>query len=364
MADGNRAAVHVHNRRVPTHVFVHSAGLGGKGLIRLDQIEIANFPACLIQRLAAGIDRADAHDRRVKPGGGIGRDPRQHLQAALFSLFVGHQQNRRRAVIDAAGIACGDRAVLGEGRAQLLHRLQRRAMPDVFVSIDHDIAFAGFHGETDDLILELARLLRGLGLVLAFQRKLILHVARNLPLVGNVFGSLAHVIAVEGIPQTVTDHRIDEIEVTHLLPGAQMRDVGRQRHVFLTTGDDDPGIAQRHMLRAQGNRPQTRATDLVQTPGAGFFRQTGADGGLTGRVLALTCGQHLTQNGFFHFGLVDPGTGHDAFDHGSTQIMGRSARERAVEAANGGPPRCNDYHIGHELSPPFAQRRDAALQHG
>jgi hypothetical protein len=130
------------------------------------------------------------------------------------------------------------------------------------------------------------------------------------------------------------------------------------------TDNDDLGIAQRHMLRAQGNRPQTRAADLIQTPGAGFFRQAGADGGLTGRVLTLTRGQYLTQNGFFYFGLVDPGTGHDAFNHRSTQIMGRSARERAVEAANGGPPRCNDYHIGHELSPPFAQRRDAALQHG
>ncbi len=54
MTNRNRPAVDVHNRRVPTHVLVDGTGLRGKGLVRLDQIQIANLPARLVQRLAAG----------------------------------------------------------------------------------------------------------------------------------------------------------------------------------------------------------------------------------------------------------------------------------------------------------------------
>lgn len=84
MADGDgAAAIHVDYRRIPAHVLVHRAGLGGKGLVRLDQIKVANLPAGPVERLAAGMDRADAHDRGVKPGGGIGGDAGNDLQPRL-----------------------------------------------------------------------------------------------------------------------------------------------------------------------------------------------------------------------------------------------------------------------------------------
>jgi hypothetical protein len=80
--------------------------------------------------------------------------------------------------------------------------------------------------EGDDLVLELAGLLRRLGLGLAGQREFVLHVAADLPLVGDVLGRLAHVVAVEGVPEAILDHAVDEVQVTHLLPGAQVRHVG------------------------------------------------------------------------------------------------------------------------------------------
>jgi hypothetical protein len=43
--------------------------------------------------------------------------------------------------------------------------------------------------------------------------------------------------------------------------------------------------------------------------------------GLAGRVLALTGGQHLAQDGFLDLGLVDAGAGHHGLDHGGAQVM-------------------------------------------
>src|SRR6056297_275100 len=54
VADGDGAAVHVHLRRIPAHILVDGAGLGGERLVCLDQIEILGLPAGLFQRLAGG----------------------------------------------------------------------------------------------------------------------------------------------------------------------------------------------------------------------------------------------------------------------------------------------------------------------
>ena len=146
-----------------------------------------------------------------------------------------------------------------------------------------------------------------------------------------------------------------------------MRDMGRQRHVFLTARDDDPRIAQLHVLCAQGHRAQTRTANLVQRPGAGFFRQTGLDMRLTGGVLALTGGQHLAEDGFFNLRLVDARAGDDGVDHGSAEVMRGGGGERAVETAHGGARRRDDYDIGHGWSSlclvPGMLKIHAALQH-
>src|SRR3954452_16069674 len=47
MAESDGAAIDVHLRRVPAHVLVDGAGLGGESLVRLDQVEIVHRPAGL-----------------------------------------------------------------------------------------------------------------------------------------------------------------------------------------------------------------------------------------------------------------------------------------------------------------------------
>src|SRR6516162_1920589 len=51
MADGDGAAVDVDLLRVPAKTLVDRAGLGGEGLVRLDQVEVLDGPTGLLQRL-------------------------------------------------------------------------------------------------------------------------------------------------------------------------------------------------------------------------------------------------------------------------------------------------------------------------
>ena len=111
--------------------------------------------------------------------------------------------------------------------------------------------------------------------------------AGDLPLPRDVLGGVAHVIAVEGVPQAVLDHGVDHLEVAHLHAAAQMRAVRRHAHRFLAAGDDDLGIAVEDRLIAERDRAQARAAELVDAPGRALDRDAGIDRGLARRVLAL-----------------------------------------------------------------------------
>src|SRR5262249_47795061 len=52
MTDRNRAAVDVDLGGIPAEVLVDRAGLGGERLVRLDQIEVVDLPAGLLERRA------------------------------------------------------------------------------------------------------------------------------------------------------------------------------------------------------------------------------------------------------------------------------------------------------------------------
>ena len=103
-------------------------------------------------------------------------------------------------------------------------------MLDILVSIDNHVALAGLQRDSCNLVLELAGFLRRFRLVLRTDRKRILVFAGQLPLAGNVFCRIAHVVAVEGIGQSILDHGIDHLEIAHLHARAQMRAVWRHGH--------------------------------------------------------------------------------------------------------------------------------------
>jgi len=68
MAEGDGAAVDVHSLRVELELSHASDCLGGKRLVELDEVEIADLDPCPPEGFAGGRDRSHSHDVRVHPG--------------------------------------------------------------------------------------------------------------------------------------------------------------------------------------------------------------------------------------------------------------------------------------------------------
>ena len=202
-----------------------------------------------------------------------------------------------------------------------------------------------------DLVLEPAGLLRGLGLVLRGHRELVLLFARDLPFLGDVLGRRAHVIAMEGVPQTVLDHRVDHLGIAHLGAAAQIHRMRRLAHTLLTARDDDIAVAVADRLEAERHRAQAGAAELVDAIGGLLDRDARADRGLARRVLALSGREDLAEDRLVDVAGCHVRALHRLEDRDLTEIVGRHARERAVEAAHGCTRRGGDDDIGHWVSP-------------
>src|ERR1700692_1376470 len=345
VADRDRATVDVDLGRIPAEVLVDRAGLRGEGLIGLDQIEVADVPAGLLQRGARGGNRPGTHDLGIDAGLAPRHDTTEDLLALLGRLPGGHQHHGGGAVIDAGGASRGDGAVLLESRLELGHRIQRGAVARIFVVGHDDVALAGLDGDRDDLVLELAGLLGGLGLVLRGDRELVLLGAGDLVLPRDVLGGIAHVVAVEGVPQPVLDHGVDEFDGAHFGAAAQVLRVRGHAHGFLAAGDDDFGIAVEQRLVAERDRAQAASAELVDAPGRAFHRDAGGDRGLAGRGLALRRGQDLTHDDLGDAAWLDAGPLQYGLDGDGAEIVGRRSGEGTVEAPDWGAGGADDDDI-------------------
>src|SRR3546814_10196405 len=90
----------------------------------------------------------------------------------------------------------------------------------------------------------------------------------------DVLGRVAHMIAVEGVPEPVLDHGVDHLEIAHLRALAQLGAVRRQAHALLAAGDDDVAVAQPDRLGAQRDGAQARAAHLVHHIGGPLDRRS------------------------------------------------------------------------------------------
>ena len=347
MAEGDGAAVDVDLVGVPAEVLVHREGLGREGLVGLDQVEVVDRPAGLLQSRTAGRDRAGAHDRRIDAAGRPGDDPGQRRDPAAGRGLRRHQDHGGGAVVDPAGVAGGHRAFLVEGRPQLRQALGRGAVLGILVAVDDDVALSGLDRHRDDLVLEAPGGLGGLGLLLRAGGEGVLLVAGQLPLARHVLGRVAHVVAVDGAPQSVLEHGVEELDVAHLGAVAQVRDVGRLAHALLAAGDDDVGVAQLDGLVAQRDAAQAGATELVDLVGGALDRDAGLDRRLARRVLAGAGGQDLTQDRLVDLLGVDFGPLHRFLDRHGAQIGRGDARKSPVERADRRTRRPGDDHFCH-----------------
>ena len=198
---------------------------------------------------------------------------------------------------------------------------------------------------------------------------------RDLILGGDVFRRVAHVVAVEGIPQTVLQHGIDEFQATHLGAVAQVRGMGGQAHAFHAAGGDDSALAGADLLRGEGDGAQAGPAHLIDAERGLGVRQAGGAAGLAGRVLALTGGEDLAVDQFVHVVRIDAGARHGGLKGYGAQLVGVNGAQGAVEAADGCPGCRNDDDVVHEnflslavcdatcdMLPPFTQVRKAVAK--
>ena len=128
MAERDRAAVDVDLAGVPAEVLVDRAGLRREGLVRLDQIEVLDLPARLLERRARGRDRAGAHDRRIDAGMRPGHDAGERLLPRLAASLAFISTTAAAPSLMPEALAGRHGALLVEGRPQLADRLERGAV--------------------------------------------------------------------------------------------------------------------------------------------------------------------------------------------------------------------------------------------
>jgi hypothetical protein len=147
------------------------------------------------------------------------------------------------------------------------------------------------------------------------------------------------VVAVEGIPQAVTDHGVDHVPVAHLHALAEIGGVLGAAHALLAAGGDDLGVTGSDLLHAERHGAKAGAAQLVHAPGRGLLRDAGIDGGLAGGVLALAGGEDLAEDYLVHFCAFDLGALHGRLQRHGAEVGRGHARQRTVERPDGGARR-------------------------
>ena len=241
----------------------------------------------------------------------------------------------------------------GEGALQLGDALGGHAGTGELVHLElHDVLL-DLHGHGDDLSLELASLLGGLGLLLGGGGELVHLLAGDAPDVRDVLSGGAHVIVVVGVPQAVLDHGVDHLGVTH--PGAVAaggNGVGSGAHVLSAAADNHVGVAGQDGAGALDHGLHAGAADHAHGVSGDGIGDAGLDGGLAGHVLALGGGQDAAKHDLIHLLGLHAGTVQSLFDDDGTQIDGRGVLQRAAEGTNRGSAAIHNIELFHDL-PPF-----------
>src|SRR3954451_20785740 len=183
VAERDRAAVDVDLVRVEAELAGGLDSDRGERLVELHQVEVGGGDALLLEGLGGG-PRGLHLERGVGPGDhAVRADLGQPGQAELLGLGLAHHDHGAGAVGDLRGRGGGDRAVLGERRAQSRQRLGRGVAAHALVLAHHDrVALALRDRDRHDLVVEETVLPGFGGLLVRAGRESILLLAGQLAL--------------------------------------------------------------------------------------------------------------------------------------------------------------------------------------
>ena len=108
MAQSDGAAVDVDLAHVKVQLAGHGDGLGGKGLVGLDQVDVVDGDAGLLHGVAGSDHGADAHDLGIHAALAPADQLGHGLQTVLGHSLAGGQHDGGSAVVDAGGVGGGN----------------------------------------------------------------------------------------------------------------------------------------------------------------------------------------------------------------------------------------------------------------
>jgi hypothetical protein len=255
------------------------------------------------------------------------------------------------AVVDLAGVAGGDRAVLLEGGFE---RADARevGLERLLVPVD-DPRLPLLLGDRDrhDLLGEEPRLGRLPGAPVALDREGVLLLAAELEFAGAELGAAPHVEVIVGIPQAVVDHRIDELAVPEAEAVAHAcGQVGGLAHALHPPGHHQLEVAAAEVVGGDHHRPHAGAADLVQGEGAGRDGAAGREGGLAGRGLPLPGWQDAPHVDLLDVLRREAGPLDGRRDRPAPEGMGRELGKHTLEGSHRSAHRAQDNDVFHNVS--------------
>ena len=375
VAQRDGAAVDVDLAHVEVQLTGHSDGLSGKGLVGLDQVDVVDGQAGLGHSGTGGRHGANAHDLGIHAALAPANQLGHGLQAVLLHSLGGSQHDGGSAVVDAGGVGSGDTLgtlVLGllgtgdlegvndlgvgglrtngESTTQLGDAVSGDTGLGELVTLElHDLLL-DLHRDGNDLVIEAAGGLSGLGLLLGSSGELVLLTAGDAPDIIDVLGSGTHVIVIESIPQTVTDHGVHDLLVTHAgAPAGIGGGEGSSAHVLGTAADHDVGIAGQNGTGTLDDGLHAGAADHADGVGGNGVGDTGLDGDLTGHVLAQTGGQDAAEHQLIHVLGSNVGPLQGLLHHDGAHLSGGGVLQGTAEGTDSGSAAVDDVQVFHSI---------------
>src|SRR5712692_5530361 len=133
--------------------------------------------------------------------------------------------------------------------------------------------------------------------LLALQRKLIQLFTGQVIFGADIFRCDAHMTTLKRVHQTIADHLIYQLAVTHAVAKASfLQQIGGTAHTLHATSNYYFRVTKPNRLRGQYDGFQTTPTDFIDSHRGNMNGQPGVDRCLTSGILAESCLKHIAHN--------------------------------------------------------------------
>ena len=185
----------------------------------------------------------------------------------------------------------------GASSAQLF---QIRVWERMFVAAKDGCTFLAFDRYGNKLGVESSRGNRPRGAGLRHQRILILFLARNLVVLGQHFGSLAHYHFRHGTEESVAIHAVHQFLIAQPKSPARFQIIRKPRHGFRAPCQNATCIAEQNRLVSESNGLHPRSASFVHRECRDFLRHAAAYGNLPRRIWPAPRLPRVAEDGFLY----------------------------------------------------------------